>query len=61
QSADLPGIAAAAGGAWGATVETPDELELAVAEGLEVVASGRSAVIAARLAPISRQPAEAAR
>ncbi|MEU3269398.1 thiamine pyrophosphate-requiring protein [Saccharomonospora sp. NPDC006951] len=43
--ADLPGIAAAAGGAWGRTVGVASELKGALAEALEVVRGGRSAVL----------------
>lgn len=56
QSADLPGIAAAAGGAWGTTVSEFGELAEALKTGLSQVAAGRSAVVAVKLAPISRQP-----
>jgi acetolactate synthase-1/2/3 large subunit len=55
QSADLPGIAMAAGHAWGATVATFDELEPTLREGLAQVAAGRPAVISVRLEAISHQ------
>lgn len=58
QSADLPGIATAAGGAWGATVRSLEELEPALRAGLEQVSTGRSSVVAVRLEPISQQPAD---
>ncbi|ASR36933.1 acetolactate synthase [Prauserella marina] len=43
--ADLPGIAEAAGGAWGRTVGVASELKGVLAEALEVVRGGRSAVL----------------
>ncbi|PXY23673.1 acetolactate synthase [Prauserella coralliicola] len=43
--ADLPGIAEAAGGAWGRTVRAASELKGVLAEALGVVRSGRSAVV----------------
>ncbi|CAM2936803.1 thiamine pyrophosphate-requiring protein [Saccharomonospora xinjiangensis] len=46
---DLPGIAEAAGGAWGRTVEVAGELKGALAEALDAVRSGRSAVLAVRV------------
>ncbi|MRH28281.1 thiamine pyrophosphate-requiring protein [Microbacterium sp. SYP-A9085] len=55
QSADLPGIAAAAGNAWGVTVTVAGELEGALREGLAHVRAGRPAVVCVRLEPISRQ------
>lgn len=48
--ADLPGIAEAAGGAWGRTVKAADELKDGLAEALAVVRSGRSAVLAVQVA-----------
>ncbi|EID52615.1 thiamine pyrophosphate-requiring protein [Saccharomonospora xinjiangensis] len=48
-SPDLPGIAEAAGGAWGRTVEAAGELKDALAEALGAVRSGRSAVLAVRV------------
>jgi acetolactate synthase I/II/III large subunit len=50
--ADLPGIAAAAGGAYAATVADPDELPLILKDALAVVRGGRSAVISAHLPPV---------
>jgi acetolactate synthase-1/2/3 large subunit len=55
QSADLPGIATAAGHAWGTTVTSFDELEDALRTGLERVAAGQPAVVGVRLEPISAQ------
>ncbi|MGW9307534.1 thiamine pyrophosphate-requiring protein [Saccharomonospora azurea] len=46
---DLPGIAAAAGGAWGRTVTSPAELKDSLDEALAVVKSGRAAVLAVRV------------
>lgn len=59
QSADFPGIAAAAGGAWGETVTEFDALVPALEEGLRQVAAGRAAVVAVRLEPITRQAEDA--
>jgi acetolactate synthase-1/2/3 large subunit len=59
QSADFPGIAAAAGGSWGATVTRFDELEDALRTGLAQAAAGRPAVVSVRLDPISAQPEDA--
>ncbi|BDZ46252.1 thiamine pyrophosphate-dependent enzyme [Naasia aerilata] len=56
QSADFPGIAAAAGGSWGATVTSFGELEDALRTGLAEVAAGRPAVVSVRLDPITGQP-----
>jgi acetolactate synthase-1/2/3 large subunit len=56
QSADLPGIAAAAGHAWGTTVTAFDGLRDALREGLDQVAAGRPAVVSVRMEPISLQP-----
>jgi acetolactate synthase I/II/III large subunit len=50
--ADLPGIAAAAGGAYAATVADPGELPGALKDALAVVRGGRSAVISAHLPPV---------
>ncbi|WP_158891492.1 thiamine pyrophosphate-requiring protein [Amycolatopsis anabasis] len=47
--ADLPGIAAAAGNAWGRTIDDPDELPAALKEAVDVVRAGRSAVLAVHL------------
>jgi len=58
QEADLPGVAAAAGGAYAATASTAAELEEQLRLGLDAVASGRAAVISERLAPISDQRAD---
>lgn len=44
-SPDYPGIATAAGGAWGATVKTQNELDPAIQEATKVVQGGRCAVI----------------
>ncbi|CAL5873765.1 uncharacterized protein PFLUO_LOCUS8047 [Penicillium psychrofluorescens] len=44
-SPDYPGIAAAAGGAWGATVKAPGELDLTLKEATDVVRNGRCAVV----------------
>ena len=49
--ADLPGIAAAAGGAFAATVSDPAQLPATLKEALAAVHAGRSAVIAAHLPP----------
>lgn len=56
QSADFPGIAAAAGHAWGRTVTSFDQLEEALRSGLARVADGVPAVVSVRLAAISHQP-----
>ncbi|PRX46134.1 acetolactate synthase-1/2/3 large subunit [Prauserella shujinwangii] len=48
-AADLPGIAEAAGGAWGRTVRDAGELASVLAESLEMVRSGRSAVVSVRV------------
>jgi acetolactate synthase-1/2/3 large subunit len=50
--ADLPGIAAAAGGAYAATVTDPDELPGTLKDALAVVRGGRSAVISVHLPPV---------
>jgi hypothetical protein len=44
-SPDYPGIAAAAGNAWGATVKAQSELDQALQEGTKIVQEGRCAVI----------------
>ncbi|KAJ5690147.1 Thiamine pyrophosphate enzyme C-terminal TPP-binding [Penicillium macrosclerotiorum] len=44
-SPDYPGIAAAAGNAWGATVKVQNELDQALVEGIATVQGGRCAVI----------------
>jgi acetolactate synthase-1/2/3 large subunit len=46
---DLPGVAAAAGGAWTATVDDPDELPRVLKDALAVVHGGRSAVVSVHL------------
>jgi acetolactate synthase I/II/III large subunit len=50
--ADLAGIAAAAGGAYAATVDDPDELPQVLKDALAVVRGGRSAVVSVHLAPV---------
>ena len=50
--ADLPGIAAAAGGAYAVTVADPDELPQVLRDALAVVRGGRSAVISVHLPPV---------
>ena len=50
--ADLPGIAAAAGGAYAVTVDDPAELPGALKDALAVVHGGRSAVVSAHLPPV---------
>jgi acetolactate synthase I/II/III large subunit len=50
--ADLPGIAAAAGGAYAVTVADPDETPQVLKDALAVVRGGRSAVISAQLPPV---------
>jgi acetolactate synthase-1/2/3 large subunit len=47
--ADLPGVAAAAGGAFAATVSDPAELPAVLKEALTAVHAGRSAVVAAHI------------
>jgi len=47
--ADLPGVAAAAGGAFAATVSDPAELPAVLKEALAAVHGGRSAVVAVHL------------
>jgi acetolactate synthase I/II/III large subunit len=47
--ADLPGVAQAAGGAYGATVSDPGELPAVLKDALAVVRGGRSAVISVQL------------
>jgi len=48
-AADLPGIAQAAGGAYGVNVSDPAELPQALKDALAAVRDGRSAVVAAHL------------
>ncbi len=55
QDADLAGVAAAAGGAYAATVASIDDLSRELRAGLAAVAEGRAAVIVARLRPITAQ------
>jgi acetolactate synthase-1/2/3 large subunit len=50
--ADLAGIAAAAGGAYGVTVSDPDELPGVLKDALAVVHGGRSAVVSVHLPPV---------
>jgi acetolactate synthase-1/2/3 large subunit len=50
--ADLAGIAAAAGGAYGATVADPGELPRVLKDALAVVRGGRSAVVSVHLPPV---------
>jgi acetolactate synthase I/II/III large subunit len=50
--ADLPGVAAAAGGAYGVTVSDPGELPRVLKDALAVVHGGRSAVVSAQLPPV---------
>ena len=47
--ADLPGVARAAGGAYGATVSDPSDLPVVLKDALAVVHGGRSAVISVPL------------
>jgi acetolactate synthase I/II/III large subunit len=55
QPADLAKIAEAAGGAFALTVSEPEKLEDALRQGMDVVKSGRSAVIDVKIANISAQ------
>ncbi|HET9170077.1 MAG TPA: thiamine pyrophosphate-dependent enzyme, partial [Actinospica sp.] len=48
-AADLPGIAAAAGGAWARTVESAAQLPGALKEAVDVVLGGRAAVLSVRV------------
>jgi acetolactate synthase-1/2/3 large subunit len=50
--ADLPGVAAAAGGAYAVTVDDPDELPQVLRDALAVVQGGRSAVVSVHLPPV---------
>jgi len=50
--ADLPAIAAAAGGAYAVTAADPDELPQVLKDALAVVRGGRSAVVSVHLAPV---------
>ena len=50
--ADLPGVARAAGGAYGVTVSDPGELPGVLKDALAVVQGGRSAVVSVQLPPV---------
>ena len=50
--ADLPGVARAAGGAYGVTVSDPGELPGVLKDALAVVHGGRSAVVSVHLPPV---------
>jgi acetolactate synthase-1/2/3 large subunit len=50
--ADLPGIAAAAGGAAASTVTAADELPAVLAGALDQVRGGKAAVVSVRLTPV---------
>jgi acetolactate synthase I/II/III large subunit len=50
--ADLPGVAAAAGGAYGVTVSDPGELPQVLKDALAVTCGGRSAVVSVQLPPV---------
>ena len=50
--ADLPGVAQAAGGAYGVTVSDPGELPGVLKDALAVVHGGRSAVVSVQLPPV---------
>ncbi|HET9970827.1 MAG TPA: thiamine pyrophosphate-requiring protein [Streptosporangiaceae bacterium] len=50
--ADLPGVAAAAGGAYAVTADDPDELPQVLRDALAVVQGGRSAVVSVHLPPV---------
>ena len=50
--ADLPGVARAAGGAYGVTVADPAELPRVLKDALAVVHGGRSAVVSVQLPPV---------
>ncbi|MHA6696105.1 thiamine pyrophosphate-requiring protein [Homoserinimonas sp. A520] len=60
QSADLPGIAQASGGAYAATVSTLPALEPTLTAALARVRAGQAAVVSIRLPTISDQPHEEA-
>jgi acetolactate synthase-1/2/3 large subunit len=49
---DLPGVARAAGGAYGVTVSDPGELPGVLKDALAVVHGGRSAVVSVQLPPV---------
>jgi acetolactate synthase-1/2/3 large subunit len=61
QTADQPGIAAAAGDALAVRIERPDELDAGLQEALAAVRGGRSAVVSVQLRPISGQQPDAPR
>ncbi len=50
--ADLPGVARAAGGAYGVTVSDPGELPRVLKDALAIVHGGRSAVVSVHLPPV---------
>jgi acetolactate synthase-1/2/3 large subunit len=50
--ADLPGVARAAGGAYGVTVSDPGELPQVLKDALAVTRGGRSAVVSVQLPPV---------
>ncbi len=50
--ADLPGVARAAGGAYGVTVSDPGDLPRVLKDALAVVHGGRSAVVGVHLPPV---------
>jgi acetolactate synthase I/II/III large subunit len=50
--ADLPGVAEAAGGAYGVTVSDPGDLPQVLKDALAVVHGGRSAVVSVQLPPV---------
>jgi acetolactate synthase-1/2/3 large subunit len=54
--ADLPGIAAAAGGAFAATVTNPADLPAILKDALAAVHAGRAAVVSAHLPPAQSHP-----
>lgn len=58
QSADLAGVATAAGGALALTVTRVDELKSSIVDGLAAVKSGRCAVIRVVLDRIAEEPAD---
>ncbi len=60
QTADLPGIASAAGGAFAATITQRSELEAGLSQALDRVAAGQPAVVSVRVAAISEQPSDRA-
>ncbi|QBI54319.1 thiamine pyrophosphate-requiring protein [Streptomonospora litoralis] len=47
--ADLPGIAAAAGGAWARTIDHPDQVAGTLKEAVDAVRAGQSAVVSAHV------------